>query len=41
MGDGRQMVKNEGKRVCIIGLGTIGFPTALHISKYRKVRDMT
>lgn len=37
MGDGRQMVKNEGKRVCIIGLGTIGFPTALHISKYHKV----
>jgi len=23
--------------VCIIGLGTIGFPTALHISKYHKV----
>jgi UDP-N-acetyl-D-mannosaminuronic acid dehydrogenase len=27
----------ETKTVCIVGLGVIGFPTALHISKYHKV----
>lgn len=32
-----RIVKNEGKRACIIGLGVIGLPTALHISKYHRV----